>query len=287
MDRTPGSPNTILAGMIQTAGGASMGTIQILAPSGRISATNVLVTGDLGRAQVRGDFADGSSIHADGDVGQVLMLGRIVQSTVSVDGTTGLLKASGGQAGSILSLNGGAASMLLSGGLSGSRAAVIGDVSRLFISGAIEDHSRVLVTGATGSFRSSAGISDHSIVTLAGDVTSARIGRDAFGESIDATSMAVLGGLTKTLTTAGTVAGTIDITGSAAGSKIRITGDLSAGAALFAGVFGDVTLTGRLEGVITGRAAGIDNMLKVGASGGAGMVTADPQAFAACKGYTV
>lgn len=285
-DMTTAGGNTLTLGALTTEAGASLGGITVTNRGGQLRNTTVTVGDALGAFSLQG-LADHLTMTVGGTVRQAQLLGGTTNTTLTVGGLTTLLKVQGGQANSVFALNGGANQVQLTGGMSATGVTVAGAVTNLTITGAMADASSVHVTGTTGTFRVTEGIRGASTVDLDGAAGQVVLNALAGQDSVASGSRVTLGAdLTKSLTMKGRLAGTVDITGSAAGRTISVNGGLSG--SLLAGVFGNVTVTGSFSGTIgdAGTVAGTRNTLRVTVPGGGGTVT-PANAFAKYFGYTV
>jgi len=161
---------------------------------------------------------------------------------------------------------------------------VHGDATSLLCYGSVTDGSRIGVDGNVTSLYIAQGVSGGSLVDVTGAVKYASIYGAAGGASVDSTSTVRFGSLTQSLYLSGDLAGTVDITGSAAGSSISVSGNLTG--KLLAGTFGNVSVYGKLSGQIgdAGTSAGSGNSLYVSQPGGGGTVNPG-NAFATYYGY--
>ncbi|MBU0716614.1 MAG: hypothetical protein KJ749_00055, partial [Planctomycetes bacterium] len=214
-----------------------------------------------------------------GGAANAYLYGGVNQSLVGVGGSsmTGLYVTGGITAGSHITVGDAAApcnvsAVSVTGGMNQGRLTVNGSVTNCTISGAIDANSSIHVTGNTYLFRAYNGIAGNSTVDLDGQVTVAQIYGTTAAPGVAAGSKVTMGSLQSSLLVTGGLAGTIDITGSAASATIQINGDLTG--ALVAGVFGNVSIYGNFSGQIgdAGTAPGNGNTLYVSGSSVGGII---------------
>lgn len=259
------TPNTIVAGAVQTAGGESLGTLKLVT-KGTLADTQVRVDGAM-KTFLAMAALDNVDLSVGGSVASLLLNGPINASDLSVGGKTTLLKAMSGMSNSTLQLSGGAEKVFLYGGLNRTSVSI----------GADPD-------GVMSAFTVTDGIANRSAVTINGNLLSASIAGLPGGQSVASGCTVTLNGaLAKGIAFKEALAGTVRINGSAAGSRITVSGAMTG--ALLADVFGSVTITGRFDGLIgAGSAVQGAGTLRV-AQAGWGVVVPYEQAFAKYIGY--
>ncbi|MEW6357828.1 MAG: cadherin repeat domain-containing protein [Planctomycetota bacterium] len=207
MNPTTG-PNTIVGGAIAGSDGESLGTLFLMNPMGTVlnttvsldadlrlfrvmgDADNVDITvgGNLGRALVCGDFANGSSVAVGGNMGYSLFRGIFSDSTldvtgdlrnvsfqgglaasaVEVDGFTSILMSRNGQTSTTIYLGSGVRQLMLRGGMRSSGVNVAGDVQVGRFYDGFDNLSSLEITGNAQQLLFRGGIDGASSVHVQG-----------------------------------------------------------------------------------------------------------------------
>ncbi|MEW6358502.1 MAG: S8 family serine peptidase [Planctomycetota bacterium] len=284
MDPTRDSANTLTTGNTQTVGDGSMGAVTFIAPAGTIRDTNVVVVGNLGRAMVNGAVAN-SSINVSGDVSLLRFLNDVSGATVNVGGAVRTAQFLGGMSGTVFTGGGDVLLFMSRGDIgSGSSVNINGDVARFMGFGSVLGGSSVHVFGDSALFRIGGAITGGSTVAVDGAVRVGQIQGAGYEYGVASGSSVSFGSLANVLLVGGNLVGTLDISGSAGGSRILVNGDLSG--SLLAGMFGDVMITRTFMGRIgdAETAAGVGNRLLIHTPGGGGQL-AHESIFANRIGY--
>ena len=268
---------TVSFGSVHDANIVVPGSLAGLSVAGEFEDSTLLVTGNVGNFIDLGGPITSSSVTVTGNASSITTRTLMDDSSITVLGTTTRINLSGGMAdGSSVNVNA-TNSLSVMNGISASTISVHGNLGDLRVYGGMMSSSTVSVSGQLGIG------SVYGPTSLTGPGSPSRNGPILL-PGIEAGSTLTVGSLKTMLNVTGDLAGTVDIVGSAKGSNITVSGNLSGN--LLAGLFGNVTVLGRFSGHIgdTGTAAGKGNTLLVTMPGGGGVVT-PAKAFQYYFGY--
>jgi len=300
MDPKAGA-NTLVLGTVETRGDGSTGIVRLIQKSGTIQNTTIDIGGSLRMLQVLGG-ATNLDVSIGGNTARIAMMGNVTNSTLDIDGAAGMIQVkkgldqttidvggelgkaiiSGGMTDAILTVTGHTTMVIARDGQVDSTLSFNGGVDRLMLFGGL-DNTDVSATGDMQKCMIKDGLANGSTLTVSGDVSQAMLFGRKNGDGVDAMSAATFGSLSRVLIVKGNLAGTVDIQASCVAngrnSLIKVLGDFDG--SLLAGMFGDVTITGRFSGQIgdSGTSPGANNTLRVREPGGGGEVTPE-DAFA-------
>ena len=251
-----GTPNTMVAGLVETMGGESMGMMQFINYFGNLQDT---------------------TIDIDANLSYLYGLAGLDNVQVDVGGTTTMALFTGAMDNCSVALDGGAAMLLSYKRVTDTTiATTAGGITTFYMMGGIAGASDVNIAGDVTTLFVMNGVGGTTTLAITGEVGSALLYGPYGGQSVGADATVKLGRLKWSMVTYGAVAGEIQFIDTAAGSNTVMIGDLLAGAELTVlgptGMFGSITLIGRLDGAMAAPEAGVGNRLYV-TQGGNGTIT--------------
>jgi hypothetical protein len=164
-----------------------------------------------------------------------------------------------------------------------------GSVGMLMAMGGLENNASIHIDGDASMLMLMKGIKTASSLRVDGEAGMTMVLGPMGGDAIEADASMRLGTPKSSLMVLGSVAGRIEVADTAEDGSIMLTGDLKTGAELSVlgdtGMFGNVSIMGRLDGTIRAPQAGVGNRLSVTGTGSTGTV-APADAFASYSGFT-